>query len=362
MTLVYVIVILPMLCGFASLGVDWGRVQMVKTQLQRASDAAARAAITGLVTNVTTAQNMAVLWGGKNSADGTSVVIDPINDVEFGTWDTTNRTFTVLSGAARSNADAIRVTARRTTARGNPVPTVFGQTFGMNNCDVNGVAIAWMPPFAAYEPFSYATGALVGQNGGTGWSNAWSGSTTNVVAASLSHPSGGLPTAGGAAQKQNSGNTNMRRDLTNSFGQTAGPMWISFLINPGSLNSSRFMGLMIGSGVGGQQMYIAYSSGLWTMEQPGGVNAIHPAGATPVAGVTAFLVVRIDLNPAGNDFTYLYVNPTRGIAAPDVSYTLKSDTDFGLNQTAIFINGGGNTNPGRIDEIRIGSTYQAVAP
>lgn len=99
--------------------------------------------MTGLSINVATAQNMAVTWGGRNSADGSSVVIDPLNDVDFGNWDSTARTFTVLVGAAQANANSIRVTARRTTARGNPVPMTFAKLFGVNTCNANGVAIAW---------------------------------------------------------------------------------------------------------------------------------------------------------------------------------------------------------------------------
>src|SRR5438093_1359388 len=113
-TLVYAMIIMTALAGFVSLGVDWGRIQLIKTQLQRAADSASRAAASQISNGITATQNTAVTWASYNTADGTAVVINPTTDVEFGTWDPVGRTFTVLSGASRTSANAIRVWARRT--------------------------------------------------------------------------------------------------------------------------------------------------------------------------------------------------------------------------------------------------------
>jgi Flp pilus assembly protein TadG len=43
-SMLYLVAVMAVLMGFASLAVDYGRVQMVKTQLQIAVDAATRAA------------------------------------------------------------------------------------------------------------------------------------------------------------------------------------------------------------------------------------------------------------------------------------------------------------------------------
>ena len=64
MTVVYVALLMTMLIGFASLGVDWAEVQLAKTQLLAASDAASRAAAANIGNGVTAAQNAAVLYGG----------------------------------------------------------------------------------------------------------------------------------------------------------------------------------------------------------------------------------------------------------------------------------------------------------
>src|SRR5947209_8754344 len=100
-TAIYAIIILLALCGFTSLAVDWGRVQLVKTELQSAADAAARAAADQVPNGISAVQNAAVTWGGYNNAAESTVAIDGTNDVEFGTWNSSNRTFTVLSGNAR---------------------------------------------------------------------------------------------------------------------------------------------------------------------------------------------------------------------------------------------------------------------
>jgi hypothetical protein len=142
MTAVYAVIMLTALCGFVSLAVDWGRVQLVKTQLQRTADAAARAAASQLASGITATQRAAVTWAGYNKADETPVIIDATNDVEFGVWDTHARTFTPLTGSARSSANAVRVWARRIAARGTAVRLTFGALVGQPTCDVNAFAIA----------------------------------------------------------------------------------------------------------------------------------------------------------------------------------------------------------------------------
>src|SRR5437764_8985476 len=135
-TLVYVLIIWVALCGFVSLAVDWGRVQMAKTQLQTAADTAARAASAEFRNGVTAAQNAAVTWAGYNSVDGGAIVLDPNNDVIFGTWDPQTRTFTKLNGPARATANSLQVICRRTTARGTGLKLWFAGVVGANTCDV----------------------------------------------------------------------------------------------------------------------------------------------------------------------------------------------------------------------------------
>jgi len=135
--LVWLSVLLLTLMALASLAVDMGHVQVVKTQLRRAADAAARYAAAGMPFGASTAQAWAVAAAGDNWADGSSIVLDSTNDVEFGTW--ASGTFTPVANT--NNATAIRVTARRTAARSNPVRLSFASVIGQSSCDVHAVTV-----------------------------------------------------------------------------------------------------------------------------------------------------------------------------------------------------------------------------
>src|SRR5690348_17341133 len=113
LALVYTAVLVTAICAVGSLAVDFGRAEMVKTELARCADASARAAVASISGGVSAAQTAAVTTAASNMADGYAVVLDPNTsganaDIEFGTWSSSARTFTVLSGASRSSANAIR--------------------------------------------------------------------------------------------------------------------------------------------------------------------------------------------------------------------------------------------------------------
>src|SRR5438105_88540 len=138
----YSILMLVALCGLVSMGVDLGRVQLAKTELRSAADAAARAGAAGVPVSVTQAKTDAAAVAAANTCDGVAVAIDQTQDIEFGTWDDSARTFTVLNGAAQSSANAVRVTARRIAARNTAIPLVFARLVGRSTCDINAVAVA----------------------------------------------------------------------------------------------------------------------------------------------------------------------------------------------------------------------------
>jgi len=128
--------------GFASFAVDYGRVQIAKAQLHTAATATARAPVTQIDAAVSATQTTASTIASANYVDGDPVSLDINNDIEFGTWDDTGRTFTVLSGAARSGANAIRVTAQRLSSRGNPIHLNLAAVVGKSECDVKASATA----------------------------------------------------------------------------------------------------------------------------------------------------------------------------------------------------------------------------
>jgi Flp pilus assembly protein TadG len=134
---VFLSVAFVVLLAFCSLAVDLGRVQLVKTELRRAADAAARYAITGLPTGVAAAQDWALAAAAENKADGTPVVLDRTLDVEFGTWNPVARSFAPLAGTARAGATAVRVTAPRLKSRGTGLSLMFAGMVGVAAHDLS---------------------------------------------------------------------------------------------------------------------------------------------------------------------------------------------------------------------------------
>jgi hypothetical protein len=165
MTLVWGVVIFAALMAFVSLAVDLGRVQLVRTELQHAADAAARYAAIGFAQGVEAAQDYALAVARENRAGEWTVALDRAQDVEFGSWDAATKTFTPLSGSARPAAGAIRITARRVARRGTAVPLLFTRWVGVPSCDVTASAIVTrtpaVPSFIAMRDVSVKNALLV---------------------------------------------------------------------------------------------------------------------------------------------------------------------------------------------------------
>jgi hypothetical protein len=131
--MIWTIITMVALMGFVSLAIDFGRVQLDRTELQMAVDAAARYAVKGLsdATYVSKAQTAA----SANSCDGTAVSISS-GDVVLGTW--ASGTFT--SGGSSPNA--IKVTAYRNSTHSGQIPLLFARTMGVGGCNIQATAIA----------------------------------------------------------------------------------------------------------------------------------------------------------------------------------------------------------------------------
>jgi len=132
--MVYVTIGMVAFAGYVSLGVDFSHVLLVRNELQFAADAAARYAAAGLGTSVSQAKSNAVTAAGEMYADGSKVALDSTDDVIFGTW--SGGSFTVLTGANQSSANAVKVTCHRTAAGGNAVALSFASLLGMSTADI----------------------------------------------------------------------------------------------------------------------------------------------------------------------------------------------------------------------------------
>jgi hypothetical protein len=197
--LVWITVIMTALIGFCSLAVDFGRVQVVKTELSRAADAAARYAGPAMGEGIAAVRARAKDAADDNTADGTPVVLADA-DVEQGRWVAATRTF-VANGTP---ADAVRITARR--AGPNAVPLMFARVFGKRSIDVSASAIVLS---------GHLTVGFVGLNGIEFHNNAFVGScdSSSVAKPVRGHSTGkGLLASNGPISAHN--NTELDGDVT----------------------------------------------------------------------------------------------------------------------------------------------------
>jgi hypothetical protein len=170
--------------GIGSFAMDFGRVTMAKSELQAAATAAARAAVMNL-SSTTAAQNAAIATAATNFVDGQSVTLVAAEDIEFGSWNDGNNTFTVLTGLATSSANAVRVTARRTAARGNPIELVLSRCVGVSTCDVRASAVAKVSYIGF--PFVGLDSVTLSGQGNTNSYNSASGAYNAGSAGSAGH-------------------------------------------------------------------------------------------------------------------------------------------------------------------------------
>lgn len=158
--LIYSFYLMVVMLAFVSLGVDFGHMQTVKTELQRDADATARGALQLYLTygsSVANAYAPLMATNSYNPVDSKSGVA-PTVTVTWGSYDSVSKTFT----PGGSTPLAVRVTICRTTATGNPVkltfPLINGKGEMRMTCDV------WAQATAVLDGSSTATTTVSGQS------------------------------------------------------------------------------------------------------------------------------------------------------------------------------------------------------
>lgn len=147
--LVLTMLLMLVLVAMLAFAIDLGYIVHVRTTLQRTADACAMAAAAQLPDEsaaVAAARSYAQENGwssGVKIGDGdewNGEDLDPA-DVEFGYWSRDTATFTCPPPFGR-DANAARVTLRRTAATGNPLALFFGRVLGTSSADVSATATA----------------------------------------------------------------------------------------------------------------------------------------------------------------------------------------------------------------------------
>jgi len=137
------------LIAMAALVIDFGYFYSTRSQLQNTADSSALAGVALLVGTNSTAQtdarNEAIKFAAKNSAAGDAVVLDAntvnsdTGDIQVGNW---NSELTPKFLVTRQPINAVKVIARRTSAKGNPVNSILGKIMNIANIDIGTQAIA----------------------------------------------------------------------------------------------------------------------------------------------------------------------------------------------------------------------------
>jgi hypothetical protein len=132
-----VIIALVALC---TLAVDYGHVQLVKTELQGCADATARGYMEYYQLYGASYASIAgpqLYAAANNPVDGNSGV-PPTVTVTWGYWNAGAKSFSTTGGGST----AVRAVASRTAAAGNPVRLFWGTLIGRAACDVTATATA----------------------------------------------------------------------------------------------------------------------------------------------------------------------------------------------------------------------------
>ncbi len=150
-------VLMVVLLGFVAMTVDHGFIQLTRTQLQCAADAAA---LSGAM-ELSGTEDPAVVRTNANreivktaamfrAGDRASVTIDPAADVTFGklVWNGNSQNYSIQWGENATPYNVVRVRTMRTIGAGgdNRLPLFFAPAVGTENANVGAEAIATFQP------------------------------------------------------------------------------------------------------------------------------------------------------------------------------------------------------------------------
>lgn len=175
---VLVAVVMILFVAMAAFMIDYGYIMTKRTDLQRAADAAALAAVQDLIPAEDGSQDLAAAVASVRS-----YVADNLNesgftvkdaDIEIGRFDTT----TIYSNVTLLNdgtKDAVRVTLRRDGASNALIPLFFARTLGANDAAVTATATAVLQkptllrPGSGVLPFAVPVDEWDGVDTGDTW-------------------------------------------------------------------------------------------------------------------------------------------------------------------------------------------------
>lgn len=132
---------LVIIAGFLAFSIDWGHITLTESELQNAADAGALSAARALSEDREVIIQTAKYWAAKNFAAGKATAVMDA-DIEIGRWDKDTATFTVIAPDSSETPDAVRVTCRRDSVSGDPLPLFFGSLIGTTSANLTVSSVA----------------------------------------------------------------------------------------------------------------------------------------------------------------------------------------------------------------------------
>lgn len=207
-----------------------------------------------------------------------------------------------------------------------------------------------------YEGFNYTAGGLAGQSGGgsLGFTNNWGTGGNSVTSPGLSF--GSLLVTGNKGTTVGNNDGNFRN--TGLF--NTGTVFVSLLANSGGA-LPEYAGISLFQG-GSENLFIGkpFQQPNWGIDQSTGLQS----STVPVNSTVHLFVAQIDFNANGPnlDRVRLFIDPTPGLASPNVAAAI----DVGTTRTTAFdnirIQAGTGAGVINFDEFRVGTTYLSVTP
>ncbi len=259
---------------------------------------------------------------------------------------------------------------------GTVTPVQITVTETESNKSVNiPVVVSATGDLIAEEHFDYPDRigfAIDGANGGTGWNRWWgTGFFGSLYVSSENLTYGTLLTSGNSVENAQTddptpGNLQLAitevRPLASSLGQSGTVVYFSLLLRPLAPIGPGSSNYECGFSIGGEEgLFIGKTpKGNYYGMETGYLFSGQGFVASRVLAqqnTTVFLVVRVTFKD-GKDLCELWVNPTPGQPLPATPDATKTDLDLGMVTNISLVSYLGAA----FDELRIGSSYAAVAP
>jgi len=281
MSLIYYLVCIPLLLAVASFAVDFGRVELAKTEMRGAVDAAARAACAYIPTDLASARSAAIAAASSNTVDGVPLELRS-QDIEFGLWKVEDKTFDPGS----SSPNAVRIWAYRTNGRSNPIPLHMSQVMGISTRDISTHQITMAIPSSAW--------AFVGLDGIAAKNNLFVSSYNSAVTTNPSksnHAGAGSVSSNGAIAGKNNDT-----------------IWGKAVVGP----AGSVLNIQVTQGITYESKAVAApSSPAWTPQSnPGGIAQTYTSSgnATLPGGTYWFTALDVSGTLTFSGKTTMYIN------------------------------------------------------